>query len=306
MPLTRRSQKRLFLPPINVTYGAYASYTNYDILAVHVRYNRVEMDKFMKKGTKYISVIREPSAQWESAFAQFKFQEAFKAAAVPKIPEESWIATFLDRPQFYREILRDLWYENVVGRRWYYAQNSQIFDLGLNTDIQVDEEMINATIESLEKEFDLILLTEYFDESLLILKKQFCWDYTDILYSSKNIRTSRRTLTENEKHKIQKWNYADVLLYQHFNQTLWSKIGKYGSEFSKDLDHFRELNHIINKQCGENINIDKNVPVTFSAKKNTSLLCKTIGEDKTKLFRRVFNRQDPYFIYNVYDRRKGT
>ena len=261
------------------------------------------MDKFMKKGSKYISVIREPSDQWESAFAQFKFHEAFRAAALPKIPEGSWIATFLDRPQFYREILRDLWYENVIGRRWYYARNSQMFDLGLNTDIQVDEKIIIATIKRLEKEFDLILVTEYFDESLLILKKQFCWDYTDILYSSKNIRTSRRTLTENEKHKIRKWNHADVLLYQHFNQTLWSKIDKYGSDFNKDLNYFRELNHMINKQCGEDHQNYKHI--TYLVKENFSLLCQTIVEDKARLFRRVFNRQDPYFIYNVYDRSRG-
>ena len=48
-----------------------------------------------------------------------------------------------------------------------------MFDLGLTTDIQVDEEIIIATIKRLEKEFDLILVTEYFDESLFIWKNNF-------------------------------------------------------------------------------------------------------------------------------------
>jgi len=36
-----------------------------------------------------------------------------------------------------------------------------------------------------------------------------------------------------------KWARPDLLLYEHFNQTLWRKIRSYGDGFWKDLDEFR-------------------------------------------------------------------
>ena len=52
-----------------------------------------------------------------------------------------------------------------MGRRWYYAQNSQMYDLGLDADSGFyNETVINTTIRNPEKEFTLILIEEYFDE----------------------------------------------------------------------------------------------------------------------------------------------
>ena len=33
-----------------------------------------------------------------------------------------------------------------------------------------------------EKEFDLVLLAERFDESLVVMKNILCWDLQDVLY----------------------------------------------------------------------------------------------------------------------------
>ncbi|XP_072044803.1 galactose-3-O-sulfotransferase 2-like [Amphiura filiformis] len=300
IPLTPRNQKRLFLPPLNVRLGDYSNYSNnFDIMAVHVRYNRVEMEKFMKKHTKYISIIRDPVAQWESAFDFFKFQDAF-GSALSRIPEDKWIETFLDNSSFHLESLKHLWYENVLGLRWYYAQNSQIYDLGLDSTSFHDDVVINGTVKRLEQEFDLILLAEYFDESLLILKKQFCWKYEDILYFPKNKRLTRRQLSDHVQMKIRNLNRADWLLYSHFNRTLWEKVKSYGPKFDEDLNYFRHLNHRIFHECGNGNATRFYKRVEYTPRRNSSLFCQTIAEDKQSLFRRVFNRQNPMKIYHVY------
>ena len=275
------------------------------MLAVHVRYNRTAMDGFMKKGTKYISIIREPSAQWESAITQFLFEDAFPNASA--IPKEKWIDKFLKKPSYYREKIRFLSYEGVMGRRWYYAQNSQMYDLGLDAGRAFyNETIINATIRKLEREFTLILITEYFDESLLILKKELCWDFNDIVYVPKNLRESRRNLTDAVRHKIRKFNYADVLLYNHFNNTLWKKIEEYGPKFEHDLRYFREINHHIFQQCGNNTShLEKRGKRVvkykeFSPKKNATMFCRTVAENKGVLFRRVYDRQN-LFKNNTVD-----
>ncbi len=298
IPLTPRNQQRLFLPPLKVRFTDYPRY-NFDIIAVHVRYDRVTMEKFMKKNTKYISIIRDPVTQWESAFDFFKFQDAF-GPNMTQIPEDMWIETFLNNPSFYREKLKHLWYENVVGRRWYYARNSQIFDFGLDSSKFDDEVVINNTIKHLEQEFTFILLAEYFDESLLILKKEFCWKYEDIVYLRKNTRVKRRKLSTDVQQRIRDWNRADWLLYQYFNKTFWNKVINYGPHFDQDLVYFRNFNLEIFQKCAsKNVaRIYKNIE--FIPKTNSSLFCRTIAGDKQSLFRRIFNRQNPMKIYHVY------
>ena len=303
LPVTSDSPAKYFLPPLNVSAKDFKMYTNYDMLAVHVRYNRTAMDRFMKRGTKYISIIREPSAQWESAFSEFLFWEAFSNASV--IPTENWIDEFMEKPSYYRERLRSLSYEGEMGRRWYYAQNSQMYDLGLDTGKDFyNKTIINALIRKLEKEFTLILITEYFDESLLILKKELCWDFHDIVYLPKNSRESRRNLTDELRQKIRLFNYADVLLYDYFNKTLWKKITEYGPNFEHDLQYFRELNHHIFQQCGNNaskiVKSGKRIfkHKEFSVKKNATLFCRTVAEHKSVLFQRVYNRQNTANIKN--------
>ena len=303
LPVTVDSPRKYFLPPLNVRAGAYELYINYDMLAVHVRYNRIAMDKFMKKGTKYITILREPSTQWESAFDEFLFEDAFPNASA--IPEDSRIDKFLKKPFYYRERLRFLPYEGVMGRRWYYAQNSQMYDLGLDADNDFyNKTVINATIRKLEKEFTLILIMEYFDESLLILKKELCWEFHDIVYFPKNMRESRRNLNDAARYKIRRFNHADVLLYNYFNNTLWEKVKEYGPKFEHDLRYFRELNHHIFQQCGNDTALIANKGTRvmkykdFLPKENATLFCRTVAENKKVLFRRIYDRQNPYGRYS--------
>ena len=37
-------------------------------------------------------------------------------------------------------------------------------------------------MEFVKREMDFVLITEYMDESLVLLKRKWCWDVKDILY----------------------------------------------------------------------------------------------------------------------------
>jgi len=39
----------------------------------------------------------------------------------------------------------------------------------------------------LKETFPFLLVTEYMKESLLLLKRKWCWDITDILFLQKNV-----------------------------------------------------------------------------------------------------------------------
>ena len=60
------------VPPLYVKAKDYKNYYNkFDISTIHIRYNRSYLNRMMKNGTKYISILRDPVSQFESAFVFF-------------------------------------------------------------------------------------------------------------------------------------------------------------------------------------------------------------------------------------------
>jgi len=47
---------------------------------------------------------------------------------------------------------------------------------------QDDEAYVNNAIQSMDSHFTLILLTDFFDESLILMKHLLCWGWDDIVY----------------------------------------------------------------------------------------------------------------------------
>ena len=45
-----------------------------------------------------------------------------------------------------------------------------------------DEKSLNEQINILHNEFDIVLITERFYESLVVMKEELCWNLQDILF----------------------------------------------------------------------------------------------------------------------------
>ena len=75
------------------------------------------------------------------------------------------------------------------------------FDLGLEQENFSNEEEITEFIENISKRFDLVLIAEYFDESLVLMKRMLCWDFEDIVYVKHKVRNTlfRNNVTEKQK-----------------------------------------------------------------------------------------------------------
>ena len=63
-------------------------------------------------------------------------------------------------------------------------------------------------------------------------------------------------MTENITTQIRTWNSADVLLYEHFNRTLWEKIRDEGAQFYNDLRVFRQMKQQVFDECVISIDAD--------------------------------------------------
>ena len=43
-----------------------------------------------------------------------------------------------------------------------------------------NEEKVDAKIQELDEKFDLVMMVEHFQESLILMKNLFCWEVGDI------------------------------------------------------------------------------------------------------------------------------
>lgn len=212
------------LPPIGVPRGHYANYKNYNISNIHLSYNEGTLKRIMYPAAdlKYFTIIREPSQQWLSYFTYFK---KYKRAGLKYDNLSETILPYIKQ-------LRP-------GKGSF---NRQLHDLGIkSTIIYGSPRDLNETIQRLDEKMALVLITEYFDESLLLMKQMFCWNFTDILYVKKRQQPSKIVLDKATRKEILSRSAPDVALYNHFLRVFWRKVEEYGPTFQEDLKTFRNL-----------------------------------------------------------------
>ncbi len=214
-------------------------YGKYNMLTNHVRYSREEMANVIPNAT-YMTIIRHPVKHFESAFGYFFVN---RVVAPNMTAGEDPIEVFMRTPDYFL---------NKRFGFWFQMKNGQIFDLGIDHGDHTGPK-ITETIQRYDEEFDLIMIAEYFDESLLLLRQHLCLSWNDILYIKDNFRADgkRIPLSDDVQKKIEIWNWADMALYKHFNTTFWQKISDYGDEFDRDLQYFRDLLRKTKIDCTE-------------------------------------------------------
>ncbi|XP_781324.4 galactosylceramide sulfotransferase isoform X1 [Strongylocentrotus purpuratus] len=207
----------------------------FNMLTAHARYNRPEMDAVVHNA-KFVTILRDPRAQFVSSFVFFNFVDRFKRIFESRGEKYSTVIEgFIKNPMENYQLMSHRVYSQVL---W----NQQMFDLGLDTAYFSNPEIIEETLSRLDSELDLVMITEYYDESLLVLKDILCWEMDDILYTQRLVRNSSSEvfLDSVTKDAISEWNAADTRMYDYFNKTLWRRIASYGPNFQDDLKIFRQ------------------------------------------------------------------
>ncbi|XP_002731332.2 galactosylceramide sulfotransferase-like [Saccoglossus kowalevskii] len=261
LPLTRESPKDVLLPSLDGG-DDWMNY-RYNIMDIHVRYNRNVMDMLMMGGTKYIALLRDPVYQLESAFDFFGL--AWEIRSLRKKPNAFQL--FMTNPDKHMR-----WASKA---RRIDLRNNQFHMLGLENKFFNDVPYIKTRVEELDREFDLVMILEHFDESLLLLKKLMNWEFEDILYIKKNQRLARSNINEDISKKVRKWNAADDILYKYFEEKLLARIQEYGASFNSDLIEFQRMNEIVFDRCtgGDATKQHNNKIFEYNTKEDTDTYC---------------------------------
>jgi len=88
----------------------------------------------------------------------------------------------------------------------------------------------------------LPILNEKFDASLIILKKRFCWEYSDIFYVSQNKGSSSTlSLSEDSIKKVlsKEVNLGDKMLYDAVSKLWWSQPELKETGFWKEVNELK-------------------------------------------------------------------
>ncbi|XP_026878988.2 galactosylceramide sulfotransferase isoform X2 [Electrophorus electricus] len=204
----------------------------FNIICNHMRFNEAEVAKVLPADAAYVTVLREPADLFESSFHYFGRLIPFTW----KISGDDKLAEFLRDPELYYD---------PEGFNSFYLKNLLFFDLGQDNNLPPNDPRVEAAIRAIARRFQLVMLVEHFEESLILLKDALCWDMEDLLFFKLNARKGSTVskLTPELRAKALDWNAIDWKLYQHFNTSFWRKVEVYGWErMERDVAELRRRN----------------------------------------------------------------
>lgn len=205
----------------------------YDIFCLHTIWNFAEVSATMGPKTTYFTIMRDPVSLFESL----------------------WVYTGMET--YYHTDLESFAKSPKVGKLAQRAfknlgRNQMLWDLGLP-----ERQMDNITaaremITNVENMFDLVMVAEKFDESMVLLKDLLCWDTGDIVNFKLNARKESKitSLSSEARRELEKYLAADYILYNHFTKKFDEKVRQYGkSSMEKGVKELKRQNEEKKKSC---------------------------------------------------------
>ncbi|XP_077444274.1 galactose-3-O-sulfotransferase 4 isoform X2 [Stigmatopora argus] len=221
---------------------------DFHIMANHMRFQKAEVEKVMPAAdTFYFSIIRDPLALAESSFAYYK-------EVAPAFRKAKGLGDFADNAgQYY----------DPRARNNHYARNLLWFDFGLDHEANFSEATAREGEAAVRRAFQLVLVSEFFDQSMILLRHALCWPLDAVVSFSLNARQQPKaadtsaalavavavgtgprgpargprgprappdlTLTREQREKLRRWNALDWHLYRAFNRTFWQEVERFGA-----------------------------------------------------------------------------
>jgi len=218
------------------------------IICNHLVFDRQEISKIMKRPYKLITILRDPVYQFRSLFYYHRMHKYYNISNTSNSIE----LFFKNKTKLYGKSNNDVFIRDSE----ILMQNGMSFDLHFGG---FQKNSFNNSfgdfLEYIDQSFHLVLITELFDESLILLKRLMCWKFIDIVYHKKLVNLSlkkSKDVSLSVKEEIYKWNRFDVQLYTHFKDKLVNTINQQNkTEFQEELKNFRALNTAIYQLCKE-------------------------------------------------------
>lgn len=205
-------------PDLNILKEKLVSENNIQLCFGHMDFG---MHEFSGEGYKYATMIRNPIERVISQYYYVKRQPNHYLHHQAFIENnfslaqyiENGLSTELDNGQV----------RIIIGAGGFHKNFHTKYDIPFG---KCESWMLEEAKLNIEKHFMFCGLQEYFDESLILMKKEFNWK-KHIGYVSQNITSQRKKSFEfknNTLDIIKKYNSLDIQLYEWINNKILSDI----------------------------------------------------------------------------------
>ncbi|XP_052064236.1 galactosylceramide sulfotransferase-like isoform X2 [Mytilus californianus] len=263
-------------PPPNRTF---------DILCCHVLYNNEAFHKYMPTDTAYIAIVREPFDQFLSTLNYFR-----PAHILQNIKAENKVFKYLQDPSHFEKT-----------HRWSMTNNRMAFEFGFPSNLfyHYSEEESMDYLRTLDKEFQFVIIMEYFTESVVMMRRILGWTIKDVLYLKKNAaRKSYQFVDNTNRYLYERFAKLDYDLYNFFYRRLWLQIEKEGLDFQLELLYFDRLREEVEDYCIFNAHQSKGYYVETSrwskAFAVTQIDCEYLNMGEMSFVKKIRRRQYEY------------
>lgn len=230
----------------------------------------------MPRDTAFITIIREPVSNFRSVFSYMEIAERYGISGGNILNK---LKTFLDNSNHYFAKLTD---------SAMLTYNGQLYDLGLEADQMINDSIVHQHIHRIAERFQLVMILEYINESLVLLKRKLCWSLHDVAhFQFLKYATKREKLPQEFKEKIKKHNRADLKLYEYFNKTFWKQVQVEGPDFFTEVEELKKMGKDLKKQCIGQVKISKAFAQTYSKVETHEIRTNISGSAKEKCCRMV-------------------
>ena len=194
---------------------------SYNLFCLHNRWNGEEIKKLMgyMKNQKpvYFTILRDPVDLFISLWDYYDLGKMYNNVTLEEYALSNKKGKFEDRIN-----------EGIYGK------NQMLWDFGLDPNYFDNQSAINDKINEIDETFDLVLLTEMYNESIILLKELLCWDYNDLRGLTLNVhKRTKSKVSINARKTLQKWMKADYYFYNHFKDKFYSKLNSFGPDKMK-------------------------------------------------------------------------
>ena len=132
------------------------------------------------------------------------------------------------------------------------SQNTKLFKIPEAAHKNIS--MLHQYLDTVNLDFTTVGIAEYFDESLILLKRKLCWSLEDILYVNAQVMPHSAKIQPDTKtaEKHRNTNALDYAVYEYFHERLLKTLSKQeDSSFNDEFFYFRKINKLVNKFCSK-------------------------------------------------------
>jgi hypothetical protein len=132
------------------------------------------------------------------------------------------------------------------------------FDAGLNPKYFRIELAVDQLIMQMEEQFNLVMISEHMESSLVLLADAMCWPLEEMTSIKLNVQPSHLsrtyTLSKEDREKLKEMNWADVKIYKHFLRKFHLRVRQFGEDRMKEqVRHLKRRNRQLEGECVERV-----------------------------------------------------